>query len=172
MAGITSHFGDPIKQYPGEGQVLWRVRVQAPGKHFNGLRGAEVSAKYWVSAVEYRERYSFERHQKGWGAAHTGPRHICLRRRSRRAMSYSLASSRPTLQLEVLLPAPVGGGHRQALQRKVLFKVVAGPGPSPSLSLSLSDHVKLSRKTVLSHLTVISHCHVGQLISPVFTVTG
>ena len=76
------------------------------------------------------------------------------------------------LQLEVLLPAPVGGGHRQALQRKVLFKVVAGPGPSPSLSLSLSDHVKLSRKTVLSHLTVISHCHVGQLISPVFTVTG
>ena len=73
MAGITSHFGDPIKQYPGEVQVLWRVRVQAPGKHFNGLRGAEVSAKYWVSAVEYRERYSFERHQKGWGAAHTGP---------------------------------------------------------------------------------------------------
>ena len=28
---------------------------------------------YWATAVEYKERHLFERHQKGWGTAHTTP---------------------------------------------------------------------------------------------------
>ena len=74
MAGtITASFGEPIKQYPGQMQVTRAVRVKAPGKFFNNLSSAERALDYWVGAVEYRERYAFERHQKGWGAAHTGP---------------------------------------------------------------------------------------------------
>ena len=42
---LESTFGVPIKQYPD----------------------------YWATAVEYKERHLFERHQKGWGAAHTTP---------------------------------------------------------------------------------------------------
>jgi hypothetical protein len=76
---ITSLFGAPVKQYPGQIQVTRRVKVQAPGKHFTGLTQSEQTKSYWATAVEYRERYQFERHTKGWGAAHTGPgiRFIC-----------------------------------------------------------------------------------------------
>ena len=70
---ITASFGAPIKQYPGEVQVTRAVKVKAPGKHFSGLTPAEQKVDYWVTAVEYRERYPFERHNKAWGAAHTGP---------------------------------------------------------------------------------------------------
>jgi len=70
---ITASFGAPIKQYPGQVQVTRAVKVQAPGKHFSGLTPAEQKVDYWVTAVEYRERYQFERHNKAWGSAHTGP---------------------------------------------------------------------------------------------------
>ena len=72
-AAPTAHFGAPIRQHPGEIQVQRRVKVDVPGKHFTGLRGAEAAASYSCTAVEYRERYQLERHQKGWGAAHTRP---------------------------------------------------------------------------------------------------
>ena len=65
--------GEPIKQHPGLVQVTRAVKVKAPGKHFNNLTGAEAAAHYWATAVEYKERHVFERHAKGWGAAHTGP---------------------------------------------------------------------------------------------------
>ena len=76
---ITALFGEPVKQYPGQIQVTRRVKVQAPGKHFSGLTQSEQTKSYWATALEYRERYQFERHTKGWGAAHTGPgiRFIC-----------------------------------------------------------------------------------------------
>ena len=70
---ITAAFGDPIKQYPGQLQVNRAVRVKAPGKFFNNLTAAERARDYLVGAVEYRERYAFERHPKAWGGAHTGP---------------------------------------------------------------------------------------------------
>ena len=70
---MESHFGTPIKQYPGQQQVDRAVVVSAPGKHFSGLTPAEQKQAYAATAVEYRERHSFERHQKAWGAAHTGP---------------------------------------------------------------------------------------------------
>ena len=35
---------EPIKQYPGQVQVARAVKVQAPGKHFNNLTGAEAAA--------------------------------------------------------------------------------------------------------------------------------
>ena len=62
-----------IKQSPGPQQVTRRVRVQVPGKHFPNLQLAEQQALYWGSAVESKERHSFHRHAKAWGAAHTGP---------------------------------------------------------------------------------------------------
>ena len=73
---LVESFGQPITQYPGQLQVTRAVKVKAPrGKHFNGLTGAEAAADYWVVALEYAERHSFERHghMKGWGAAHSGP---------------------------------------------------------------------------------------------------
>ena len=76
---LVESFGQPIKQYPGQVQVTRAVKVKAPGKHFNGLTGAEAAADYWVVATEYTEWHHFERHAKAWGAAHTGPgiRFIC-----------------------------------------------------------------------------------------------
>ena len=55
-AALTVHFGAPIRQHPGEVQVQRRVKVDVPGKHFTGLRGAEASASYRYSctAMEYR----------------------------------------------------------------------------------------------------------------------
>jgi hypothetical protein len=70
---ITAAFGEPIKQYPGQTQVSRAVKVLAPGKHFSGLTPAEQKIDYSVTAMEFRERYPFERHAKAWGAAHTGP---------------------------------------------------------------------------------------------------
>ena len=70
---ITAAFGTPIKQYPGQVQVNRAVKVKVPGKHFSGLTAPEQKLDYWATAVEYRERYQFERHNKAWGAAHTGP---------------------------------------------------------------------------------------------------
>jgi hypothetical protein len=70
---ITAAFGTPIKQYPGQVQVNRAVKVKVPGKHFSGLTAPEQKIDYWATAVEYRERYQFERHNKAWGAAHTGP---------------------------------------------------------------------------------------------------
>ena len=73
MAGtITGAFGDPVKQYPGQVQVTRRVRVKAPGKCFNNLTATEAKEDYWGVCVEYRERHTFERHSRAWGAAHTG----------------------------------------------------------------------------------------------------
>ena len=69
---ITASFGEPIKQYPGQVQVNRGVKVKCPGKHFPGLTPAEQKVDYWVTAMEYRERYPFERHNKAWGPAHTG----------------------------------------------------------------------------------------------------
>ena len=69
---ITASFCEPIKQYPGQVQVNRGVKVKCPGKHFPGLTPAEQKVDYWVTAMEYRERYPFERHNKAWGPAHTG----------------------------------------------------------------------------------------------------
>ena len=68
-----------VKQYPGPIQVTRRVKSKAPGKHFPQLSTTEQKADYDATAVEFRERYSFSRHAKAWGAAHTGPgiRFIC-----------------------------------------------------------------------------------------------
>jgi hypothetical protein len=57
----------------GQIQVSRAVKVLAPGKHFSGLTPAEQKIDYSVTAMEFRERYPFERHAKAWGAAHTGP---------------------------------------------------------------------------------------------------
>ena len=70
---IQTAFGAPIKQYPGQIQVTRRVKVKVPGKHFTGLTAAEQKLDYWVTAMEFRERYPFERYSKAWGPAHTGP---------------------------------------------------------------------------------------------------
>ena len=70
---ITASFGAPIRQFPGQVQVTRCVKVKVPGKHFSGLSAAEQKLDYWVTAVEFRERYPFERHNKAWGPAHTGP---------------------------------------------------------------------------------------------------
>jgi len=40
---LVESFGQPIKQYPGQVQVTRAVKVKAPGKHFNGLTGADPS---------------------------------------------------------------------------------------------------------------------------------
>ena len=52
-----------IKQHPGPVQVLRKVTVQVPGKHFTGLTSVEVGNFYEAQAVEYAERHKFERHQ-------------------------------------------------------------------------------------------------------------
>ena len=72
-AALTDHFGAPIRQHPGEIQVQRRVKVDVPGKDFTGLRDAEAAASYSCTAVKYRERYQFERHQNSrrGGALHT-----------------------------------------------------------------------------------------------------
>ena len=46
--------GEAIRQYPGQIQVTRAVKVKAPGKHFNNLRGAEAAADYWATAVSTR----------------------------------------------------------------------------------------------------------------------
>ena len=70
---ITAAFGEPIKQYAGQVQVLRAVKVECPGRHFPGLSANEQKLDYWVTAMEFRDRYVFQRHNKAWGAAHTGP---------------------------------------------------------------------------------------------------
>ena len=45
-ATLTASFGDPIKQYPGLVQVERRVKVDVPGKHFNGLTDAEATQSF------------------------------------------------------------------------------------------------------------------------------
>ena len=77
-AGRELRAADQAVPGPGAGHAR-RQEVKAPGKHFNGLTGAEAAADYWVVATEYTERHHFERHAKAWGAAHTGPgiRFIC-----------------------------------------------------------------------------------------------
>ena len=70
---ITASFGEPIKQYAGQVQVTRNVKVECPGKHFPGLSAHEQKLDYWVTAMEFRDRYVFQRHNKAWGAAHTGP---------------------------------------------------------------------------------------------------
>ena len=71
---LEETFGAPIKQYPGQIQVTRSVKVKAPGKHFNNLRGAEAAADYWATATEYTDRHQFERHAKGWGGLMVFPR--------------------------------------------------------------------------------------------------
>ena len=70
----------PIKQYPGQIQVTRSVKVKAPGKHFNNLRGAEAAADYWATATEYTDRHQFERHAKGcsfaYSFAHSSVSHL------------------------------------------------------------------------------------------------
>ena len=78
-ATLQSMGMDVIKQYPGPLTVSRAVKVDVPGKHFPQLTGAEQNASYTGTAVEFTERYTFARHGKAWGAAHTGPsiRFIC-----------------------------------------------------------------------------------------------
>ena len=68
-----------IRQYPGPVQVLRKVTVQVPGKHFPSLQQAEQAQMYDAQAVEYAERHKFSQHTKAWGAAQTSPgiRFIC-----------------------------------------------------------------------------------------------
>ena len=68
---LEETFGAPIKQYPGQIQVTRSVKVKAPGKHFNKLRGAEAAADYWATATEYTDRHQFERHAKGCSFAYS-----------------------------------------------------------------------------------------------------
>ena len=63
----------PITQHSGMATVQRRVVVNAPGKFFTGLTPSEQSASYSVEAIEYKERHSFGRHAKAWGAPHVGP---------------------------------------------------------------------------------------------------
>ena len=73
MASMEAHFGKPIKQYAGQQQVDRAVVVSVPGKHFPFLSAAQQKLSYDGTAVEYRERYAFEKHAKAWGGAHSGP---------------------------------------------------------------------------------------------------
>ena len=50
-----------IKQYPGPVQVLRKVTVQVPGKHFTGLTSVEAGNFYEAQAVEYAEEYAGSR---------------------------------------------------------------------------------------------------------------
>ena len=77
--GTMDDFVVAVKQYPGQQQVTRRVRVKVPGKHFPQLQTAEQLLDFWGEAVEFKERHTFPRHAKAWGAAHTGPgiRFIC-----------------------------------------------------------------------------------------------
>jgi hypothetical protein len=71
---------DVIKQYSGLTTVQRRVKVKVPGKHFPQLQTKEQKVEYEGEAVEFQERHQFPKHQKAWGAAHTGPgtRFICV----------------------------------------------------------------------------------------------
>ena len=51
-----------IRQYPGPVQVLRKVTVQVPGKHFPSLQQAEQAQMYDAQAVEYAERHKFSQH--------------------------------------------------------------------------------------------------------------
>jgi hypothetical protein len=64
---------DVIKQHPGPTQVLRRVLVNVPGKHFPAFHAREQSTSYIGTAVEFKERHKFFRLVKAWGAEHTGP---------------------------------------------------------------------------------------------------
>ena len=66
---MEAHFGQPVKQYPGQQQVDRAVVVNAPGRHWPGLTPAQQKQVYPVTAVEYRERHNFPRHIRAWGAA-------------------------------------------------------------------------------------------------------
>ena len=66
---MEAHFGQPVKQYPGQQQVDRAVVVNAPGRHWPGLTPAQQKQVYLVTAVEYRERHNFPRHIRAWGAA-------------------------------------------------------------------------------------------------------
>ena len=66
---MEAHFGQPIKQHPGQQQVDRAVVVNAPGKFWPGLTPAQQKEEYAVTAVEYQERHTFTRHLKAWGAA-------------------------------------------------------------------------------------------------------
>jgi len=55
-------FVEPIKQYPGQQQVERAVIVDVSGKHFTFLTAADKKKSYKATAVEYRERYAFDRH--------------------------------------------------------------------------------------------------------------
>ena len=72
-------FIEPTKQYPGQQQVERAVIVDVPGKHFTFLTPTDKRKSYKATAVEYRKRYPFERHNQARGAAHTGPgiRFVC-----------------------------------------------------------------------------------------------
>ena len=73
MNGSLLDTFERIKQHAGPVQVLRKVVVEVPGKHFPGLQPSEQAASYQGQACEYAERHKFERHLKAWGAAHTGP---------------------------------------------------------------------------------------------------
>ena len=62
-----------IRQYPGQIQVVRRVQVRVPGKHFPSLTAAEQKQFFDGTAVEFAERHKFAQHLKAWGSAHTGP---------------------------------------------------------------------------------------------------
>ena len=59
-----------IRQHPGPVQVVRKVIVKVPGKHFPGLQLAEQAAFYDGQACEYAERHQFLQHMKAWGLAH------------------------------------------------------------------------------------------------------
>ena len=73
QSSLRDHGIDQIKQHGGVVTVQRRVVVNAPGKFFGGLTPSEAAASYSVEAIEYKEKHSFARHPKAWGAAHTGP---------------------------------------------------------------------------------------------------
>ena len=62
-----------IKQHPGPVQAERAVKVLVPGKHFPALQPSEQKVNYEGTAVEFKERHTFARHSKAWGAAQTGP---------------------------------------------------------------------------------------------------
>ena len=46
MATIMGHFGEPVKQYGGEGQVRRSVKVLAPGSHGSHVAHTVDFAKF------------------------------------------------------------------------------------------------------------------------------
>ena len=81
-----SHAGTAIRRgdqaAPGAGAGAERaVKVLVLGKHFPALQPSEQKVlDYEGTAVEFKERHTFARHAKAWGAAHTGPgiRFLCV----------------------------------------------------------------------------------------------